>query len=234
MDILAARQETVFKYFKEALIARLADSEEPKDKKQDTDNSKIVETTTSTAKAVAGLAHRIDTLTQDMSTIRQVLGIRAKSTEREETDAAKYIKRERLTRAITTGKPSGVAAGGSPSNAIDIDGLDETSGPGEDGAKGEEQNVVAAQRTIIDRLDSMEMDFAEFMERVRDPDANVDGLRGQSSFSNAAGVYFLPLIYRSGPYQLSRYSKAKKTGHARCWDISAHALPSPCRTCHTT
>ena len=35
----------------------------------------------------------------------------------------------------------------------------------------------------MDRLDGMEADFAEFMERVRDPNANVDELRGLSSHS---------------------------------------------------
>lgn len=184
LELLASRQDLVFNFAKEALIARKADATQQAAQAQQhtAPDSSADDGMKATAQAIIALAERMEGLAADVSAIRDILGIPAKAPEHELGDGARYMKKRRLSKQAVSAQPSpGIPAGATPSNAIVIDEVEEGATPEQEAGPSRRRKGPVVQRSIMDRLDSMEADFAEFMERVRDPNANMDELRGLSS-----------------------------------------------------
>ncbi len=188
LDVLASRQDLLFTYAKEALIARQADARQLATQAQQPPppaDSSAADGLKATAQAMTALAQRIENIAADVSSIRNVLGISVEAPEHELSNGARYMKKRRLSKqAVTSRTSSDAPAGANPTDAIVVD--DSEGGPvppEQEAGPSRLRSGPPVQRSIVDRLDGMEADFAEFMERVRDPNANIDELRGLSSHS---------------------------------------------------
>ncbi|KJA25603.1 hypothetical protein HYPSUDRAFT_199727 [Hypholoma sublateritium FD-334 SS-4] len=185
LDLLASRQDLVFNYAKEALIARKADATQQAEQAQQNTapDSSAVDGIKATAQAITALAERMEGLAADVSAIRDILGIPAEAPEHELCDGVRYMKKRRLSKQAVSAQPTvpGIPVGATSSNAIVVDEVEEGPTLEQEAGRSRRKKGPVGQRSIMDRLDSMEADFAEFMERVRDPNANMDELRGLSS-----------------------------------------------------
>lgn len=191
LDLLISRQDLVVKFARESLIGRYGESTHQGSRPEQHSTSDVPQISTPdgikvAAQAVSVLADRIQGLTEDLAIIRDVLGISGEASARALSEDPQNTAKSRLSGStLPTAAHLGTSAGTSATTAIVVDDDDGVASPIEEASNERLEDAMARRRSIIERLGTMEVDVAEFMERVRDPEAKANSLREPSVKSAA-------------------------------------------------
>ncbi|KJA25605.1 hypothetical protein HYPSUDRAFT_409108 [Hypholoma sublateritium FD-334 SS-4] len=186
LDLLVSRQDLVVKFARESLMGQDGRSAHrgTRPKQQSTSDVPRISTvdgTTVAVQAISTLAERMQSLTEGIAIIRDVLGISGESPAPGLREDLRKTKGRRLSRSTLPATPHlGTPAGTTADNAIVVDEDEDAASPIERESSARLSGDTVRRRSIIERLHSMEVDFAEFMERVKEPEANTGKIRDLS------------------------------------------------------